>query len=133
MTTTIMMIYILDVILRMLSLTFCHFSPRQDVVVHVKDASHPEYELQGNTVSQTLASLPLPKETPIITVANKMDLAVTLPEDKLKGAHPVSAILGQGKRTMYGKVYIVRRLSKETIYTWTCIYIDFSGKVLLNV
>lgn len=67
-----------------------------DVVVHVKDASHPEYELQGNTVSLTLASLPLPKETPIINVANKMDLEVTVPKDKLEGAHQVSAILGQG-------------------------------------
>lgn len=63
----------------------------------MRDASHPEYELQGNTVSRTLASLPLPKETPIINVANKIDLEVTVSKDQLEGAHQVSSISGQGK------------------------------------
>lgn len=67
-----------------------------NVVVHVRDASHPDYELQGTTVSQTLNSLPLPKDTPIITVANKMDLETAKPKEELKEAHLVSALKGQG-------------------------------------
>ncbi|XP_045104220.1 putative GTP-binding protein 6 [Portunus trituberculatus] len=67
-----------------------------NVVVHVRDASHPDYELQGTTVSETLNSLPLPKDTPIITVANKMDLETAKPKEELKGAHLVSALKGQG-------------------------------------
>lgn len=67
-----------------------------DVVVHVRDASHPDYELQGNTVTQTLTSLPLPEETPIIAVANKIDLETARPEEELGGVHLVSALKGQG-------------------------------------
>uniref|UniRef100_A0A0N7ZDH1 Hflx-type G domain-containing protein n=1 Tax=Scylla olivacea TaxID=85551 RepID=A0A0N7ZDH1_SCYOL len=67
-----------------------------NVVVHVRDASHPDYELQGTTVNQTLNSLPLPKDTPIITVANKMDLETAKPKEELKGVHLVSALKGQG-------------------------------------
>lgn len=69
----------------------------QNVVIHVRDASHPDYELQGSTVTQTLTSLPLPEETPVITVANKIDLETAKPKEKLKGAHLVSALKGQGK------------------------------------
>lgn len=73
----------------------------------MRDASHPEYELQGNTVSQTLASLPLPKETPIINVANKMDLEVSVPKEKLEGTHQVSAVSGQGKGISFSQVRYV--------------------------
>ena len=69
----------------------------QNVVVHVRDASHPDYELQGTTVTQTLTSLPLPEETPIITVANKIDLENINPSEMLEGAHLVSALQGKGK------------------------------------
>ncbi|KAG0714413.1 putative GTP-binding protein 6 [Chionoecetes opilio] len=67
-----------------------------NVVVHVRDASHPDYELQGAIVTQTLASLPLPEDTPIITVANKIDLETAKPKEELKEAHRVSALKGQG-------------------------------------
>lgn len=68
----------------------------QDVVVHVRDVSHPDYELQGSTVNSTLASLPLPSETPIITAANKMDLGITRSQDQLADAHLVSATAEEG-------------------------------------
>lgn len=65
-------------------------------MVHVRDVSHPEYELQGSTVDSTLASLPLPSGTPIITAANKMDLGITRSQDQLADAHLVSATREEG-------------------------------------
>ncbi|XP_045584223.2 putative GTP-binding protein 6 [Procambarus clarkii] len=67
-----------------------------DVVVHIRDANHPDYESQGATVVQTLASLPLPEKTPIITVANKIDLGMVKPKDELGDVHLVSSVTGQG-------------------------------------
>lgn len=65
--------------------------------MHVRDASHPDFELQGAIVTGTLASLPLPEKTPIITVANKIDLGMAKPADKYEGVHLVSALTSQGK------------------------------------
>ncbi|KAK3857328.1 hypothetical protein Pcinc_036257 [Petrolisthes cinctipes] len=67
-----------------------------DVVVHVRDVSHPDYELQGATVSSTLASLPLPSGTPVITAANKMDLGITRSPEQLADAYVVSATREEG-------------------------------------
>lgn len=66
-----------------------------DVVIHVRDASHPDYELQGITVNETLSSLPLSEDTPVITVANKADLTLVKPENEF-GEHMLSATTGQG-------------------------------------
>ncbi|XP_071525064.1 putative GTP-binding protein 6 [Panulirus ornatus] len=71
-----------------------------DVVVHVRDASHPDYELQGAIVTETLGSLPLPEKTPIITVANKIDLGVAKSADRYKGLHLVSALTREGIREL---------------------------------
>lgn len=67
-----------------------------DVIVHIRDASHPDYDLQGATVSQTLASLPFPDNTPIITAANKIDLGLVKPKEAFGDVHLVSALTGQG-------------------------------------
>lgn len=67
-----------------------------DVIVHIRDASHPDYDLQGITVEETLSSLPVPEKTPIITVANKVDLGTVKPEADYPKTHLVSAATGQG-------------------------------------
>lgn len=74
----------------------------QDVVIHVRDASHPDYELQGITVNETLSSLPLSEDTPVITVANKADLTLVKPENEF-GEHMLSATTGKGKGNIHDK------------------------------
>lgn len=46
----------------------------QDAIVLVRDISHPDNFNQTKSVYETLDSLPLPKETPIIVANNKVDL-----------------------------------------------------------
>ncbi|XP_042213717.1 putative GTP-binding protein 6 isoform X2 [Homarus americanus] len=75
-----------------------------DVIVHIRDASHPDYESQGPIVVQTLSSLPLPETTPIITVANKIDLGMAKPEDAFKDVHLVSAATGQGLEELMASI-----------------------------
>ena len=47
----------------------------QDVIVHVRDISHPDKEAQNQNVFDTLDSLSLPDtlRSSIINVANKID------------------------------------------------------------
>lgn len=71
-----------------------------DVIVHIRDASHPDYDLQGITVEETLSSLPVPEKTPIITVANKIDLGTVKPEADYPKTHLVSAATGQGLKDL---------------------------------
>ncbi|XP_068248270.1 putative GTP-binding protein 6 [Palaemon carinicauda] len=67
-----------------------------DLVVHVRDAKHPDYELQGITVEKTLATLPLPESTPVITIANKVDLITDKSLEEFGEVHFVSCMTGQG-------------------------------------
>ncbi|KAK7070264.1 putative GTP-binding protein 6 [Halocaridina rubra] len=67
-----------------------------NVVVHIQDASNPDYKLQGMIVEDTLSSLPLPKDTPIITVANKIDLGTNSSDIDDNRTHMVSSTTGQG-------------------------------------
>lgn len=67
-------------------------------MIHVRDASHPDYELQGMTVDETLSSLPLSEETPVITVANKADLLLVKPKGDFE-EHLLSATTGKGKES----------------------------------
>ncbi|XP_077002165.1 putative GTP-binding protein 6 [Tamandua tetradactyla] len=68
-----------------------------DLIVHVRDVSHPETELQKASVLSTLRSLQLPAALldSIVEVHNKVDLVpgYSPPEPK---ALAVSALLGQG-------------------------------------
>ncbi|WP_380052357.1 GTPase HflX [Falsihalocynthiibacter sp. SS001] len=45
-----------------------------DLILHVRDISHPLTEQQANDVNSIMADLGVPKETPIIEVWNKIDL-----------------------------------------------------------
>jgi len=45
-----------------------------DLLLHVVDASHPQYESQMDTVNEVLGDLEI-QDKPILTVYNKMDLA----------------------------------------------------------
>lgn len=67
-----------------------------DVVIHVCDVSHPSYENQAVTVAKTLATLPLPPDTPVITIANKVDLCHPDTRQQLGDILAVSATTGQG-------------------------------------
>ncbi|XP_076068734.1 putative GTP-binding protein 6 isoform X1 [Oratosquilla oratoria] len=67
-----------------------------DVVIHVRDASHPDYRAQGQTVEKTLSSLPLDAKTPVIAVGNKMDIVTPDKKVDLEGALPLSSLTGHG-------------------------------------
>jgi len=71
-----------------------------DVVIHVCDVSHPAHENQATTVAKTLASLPLPPETPVITIANKVDRLDHDTQQQLGDILAVSATTGQGLQTL---------------------------------
>lgn len=75
-----------------------------DIVVHVRDANHPDYDLQGIIVEKTLSSLPLPKTTPIITVANKVDLVTDKSLEEFGGIQLVSCITGQGLEDLMAEI-----------------------------
>lgn len=46
----------------------------QDVILHVRDLSHPDRLIHHTTVMQALAAINVSPSTPIITVDNKADL-----------------------------------------------------------
>ncbi|CAL4074635.1 unnamed protein product, partial [Meganyctiphanes norvegica] len=71
-----------------------------DVVIHVCDVSHPAHENQATTVAKTLASLPLLPETPVITIANKVDRLDHNTQQLLGDVLAVSATTGQGLQTL---------------------------------
>jgi GTP-binding protein HflX len=74
-----------------------------DLIVHVRDVSHPETEAQAREVHAVLAQIGVTDETPAIEVWNKIDLLQ--PEDRERtmtlaarseGVVPVSALTGEG-------------------------------------
>lgn len=71
-----------------------------DVVIHVCDVSHPAHENQAATVANTLASLPLLPDTPVITIANKIDLCPPDMQEQLGDVLAVSATTGQGLQNL---------------------------------
>jgi len=58
-----------------------------DVVVHVRDAAHPDRLQQHATVLQALHGVQLPPTTPVLTLDNKVDLLDTPP---VSAEQPVS-------------------------------------------
>ncbi|MEM9436444.1 MAG: GTPase HflX, partial [Pseudomonadota bacterium] len=74
-----------------------------DLILHVRDISHPETEEQAQDVGDILASLGIAEETPILEVWNKLD---QLPADALAtrqnqaaredDIHLTSALTGAG-------------------------------------
>ncbi|XP_011827441.1 PREDICTED: putative GTP-binding protein 6 [Mandrillus leucophaeus] len=69
----------------------------QDLIVHVRDVSHPEAELQKRSVLSTLHSLQLPAPLlhSMVEVHNKVDLVPGYSPTE-PNAVPVSALLGHG-------------------------------------
>ncbi|MBI1418108.1 MAG: GTPase HflX [Limimaricola sp.] len=74
-----------------------------DLIVHVRDISHPQSEAQARDVMEILHGLGVSETAPLIEVWNKIDLlegearaAVERQSDRTKGLFAVSAIEGQG-------------------------------------
>lgn len=74
-----------------------------DVIVHVRDISHPESEAQAEDVNAILADLGLEEETPRIELWNKLDRvepeeaeALTQRAEREPGIFAVSALTGAG-------------------------------------
>jgi GTP-binding protein HflX len=74
-----------------------------DLILHVRDISHPETAEQAADVADILASLGVTAATPQIEVWNKLDLvdasareALTAQAAQRAMVHPVSALTGEG-------------------------------------
>ena len=89
-----------------------------DLVLHVRDISHPETREQKTDVEEILAELGLREEVPVLEVWNKIDL---LPEDEAErlltaserdeSILPISAITGAGLPALLAEV--TRALDSE--------------------
>ena len=74
-----------------------------DLILHVRDISHPESTEQAADVAEILASLGVKATTPMIEVWNKLDLvesslqaALVAQAQGLNGVHAISAVTGAG-------------------------------------
>ena len=74
-----------------------------DLILHVRDISHPESTEQAADVADILASLGVKATTPMIEVWNKLDLvepslqtALIAQASGLTGVHAISAVTGEG-------------------------------------
>ena len=74
-----------------------------DLILHVRDISHPETAEQSADVNDILASLGVKKTVPLLEVWNKLDLVEPSQHDALAvqaanraGVYPVSALTGEG-------------------------------------
>ncbi len=89
-----------------------------DLILHVRDISHPESEAQKQDVLQVLEDLGLPEERreTMIEVLNKIDLLDTEQQDEVRNGcirapnlAPVSAVTGEGCAALLDS--IAKRLS----------------------
>ena len=73
-----------------------------DLVLHVRDISHPETEEQKADVNEILHDLGLPEDVPVLEVRNKIDRfdeearEAVLRRAEREGCYPISAVTGQG-------------------------------------
>lgn len=74
-----------------------------DLILHVRDISHPETAEQAEDVNDILASLGVRKTVPMVEVWNKLDLVDASQREALmtqtgnrSGVFPVSALTGEG-------------------------------------
>ena len=76
-----------------------------DILLHVVDISHPNFEEQIEIVNKTLAEID-GLDKPTIMVFNKIDALIFEPkeEDDLSPGRPVNSSLEDWKRTWMGKV-----------------------------
>ena len=78
-----------------------------DLILHVRDISHPETGEQAADVADILASLGVREDTPILEVWNKLDLVDASQREALAAqsaqrakVHPVSALTGEGVESL---------------------------------
>lgn len=74
-----------------------------DLILHVRDISHPETAEQSADVNDILTSLGVKKTVPLLEVWNKLDLvdpsqheALAVQAGNRAGVYPVSALTGEG-------------------------------------
>ena len=82
-----------------------------DLILHVRDISHPETAEQAADVADILASLGVGPDVPMIEVWNKLDLVapaqiegLTVQAANRAGVYPVSALTGAGVGALLGAV-----------------------------
>ncbi len=82
-----------------------------DLIVHVRDISHSETEIQARDVQAILASLGVAEDRPRIEVWNKLDLLDPQARDaalaragRSDGIHAISALTGAGIETLLSAV-----------------------------
>lgn len=82
-----------------------------DLIVHVRDISHPQTEEQAEDVHAILQSLGVAEEAPIIEVWNKIDLlegdardAALRQAARLDDLYAMSAVTGEGIATLLGAI-----------------------------
>jgi GTP-binding protein HflX len=88
-----------------------------DLILHVRDISHPQTDAQAQDVEAILGSLGVAEATPLIEVWNKIDLlgpdartAVEVQGERVPAVFPVSALTGDGLDALMAEV--ARRLDE---------------------
>ena len=82
-----------------------------DLILHVRDISHPETAEQAADVADILASLGVSSETPQIEVWNKLDLvppearaALDVQQANRPHVHAISALTGEGLPALFAAI-----------------------------
>ncbi|KAF8778375.1 putative GTP-binding protein 6 like protein [Argiope bruennichi] len=99
-----------------------------DLVIHIRDISHPDTEAQKETVLKTLQELNLPKKLleSIVEVRNKIDLLQdNIPSEDTDAVH-ISATEGAGLPTLLETVE--QRLFENTGHEVTLIRVPNGGQ-----
>ncbi|XP_065678842.1 putative GTP-binding protein 6 [Hydra vulgaris] len=101
-----------------------------DLLLHVCDCSHPEFELQIETVSNVLMKLNLPENllSNMVNVFNKVDLSNALQLQDSKDAHFVSAKHGDGIDNL--RLTVEKKILSLTKRSVVNIRIDQTGNEL---
>ncbi|XP_065653984.1 putative GTP-binding protein 6 isoform X2 [Hydra vulgaris] len=101
-----------------------------DLLLHVCDCSHPEFELQIETVSNVLMKLNLPKNllSNMVNVFNKVDVSNALQLQDSKDAYFVSAKYGDGIDNL--RLAIEKKILSLTKRRVVNICIDQTGNEL---
>jgi GTPase len=78
-----------------------------DLILHVRDISHPETAEQAQDVTDILSALGVKPSVPVLEVWNKLDLvppsareSLTVQETNRNGVFPISALTGEGIPTL---------------------------------
>ena len=90
-----------------------------DIILHVRDISHPQSDVQKQAVLDTLRQLNVKNDVPMIEVLNKIDLLATEDADYLEAIHKreddvfaISAVTGAGLTTLLE--HVSEQLKRKT-------------------